>query len=198
MKLRGTLGGLNLLIEAGDSAQSIEAALLGKRELLAEHVTVELEGEVDVAAVEAALNVVRAAGGEIHRLRAGRLPTPESDASARTVIVPHSVRAGFRGEYKGSVVILGDVNPGAAVIAGGDVIVMGALRGVVHAGAGGKQDAIVWARPIASPQIRLGDAMARAPEDNALASMRRIEEGHAEIARLHEGAIVIESHSVRS
>lgn len=192
MKLRGTLGGLNLLIEAGDSAHGVETKLLDKRELLSEHVTVEIEGEVDSAALEAALNVVRAAGGEVHKVRGGRAPA-QSDASARTVIVPHSLRAGFRGEYGGSVVILGDVNPGAELVAGGDVIVMGALRGVVHAGAGGNQGAIVWARPIASPQIRLGDAMARAPEDNALASMRKIEEGHAEIARLQEGAIVIEA-----
>jgi Septum formation inhibitor MinC, C-terminal domain len=91
------------------------------------------------------------------------------------------------------VVILGDVNPGAEVVAGGDVIVMGALRGVVHAGAGGNPDAIVWAKPIASPQIRLADALARAPEGNSLSSMRKVE-GQAEIARLHDGAIVIEAH----
>ncbi|WP_027480807.1 septum site-determining protein MinC [Deinococcus pimensis] len=197
MKLRGTLGGLNLLVEPEDSALSVEEALLAKRELLRQTVTVEFEGEVEAAALEAAMNVVRAAGGEVLRVRGSR-QVVQVGADARTVIVPHSLRAGFHGEYKGSVVILGDVNPGAEVVAGGDVIVMGALRGLVHAGAGGKADAIVWARPIASPQIRLADAMARAPEDNSMTVMRRIEEGHAEIARLNDGAIVIEAHAVKS
>jgi len=198
MKLRGTLGGLSLLLEAADTAESIESSLLSKRELLRDNITIEIEGETEALTLEAAMNVVRAAGGNLVRIRAPRAPMPEPvPQGAQTVIVPHSLRAGFRGEYKGSVVILGDVNPGAEVIAGGDVIVMGALRGMVHAGSGGQQDAIVWARPIASPQIRLGDAMARAPEDNALQSMRRIEEGHAEIARLHDGAIIIEAHTVR-
>lgn len=195
MKLRGTLGGLNLLLEPSDTASSVERDLLTRREMLAQHVTLELEGEADAGAVEAALNVVRAAGGEVHKVRGGRPIVQVEEVGARTEIIPHSIRAGFRGEYKGSVVVLGDVNPGAELVAGGDVIVMGALRGVVHAGAGGKPDAIVWARPIASPQIRLGDAMARAPEDNAMQSMRKIEEGHAEIARLHDGAIVIEQHA---
>jgi septum site-determining protein MinC len=197
MKLRGTLGGLNLLLEADDTAYSVETALLAKREVLRQTVTVEFEGEVDAAVLEAAMNVVRAAGGEVLRVRGGRPVAPPLEEDTRTVIVPHSLRAGFHREYRGSVVILGDVNPGAEVVAGGDVIVMGALRGLVHAGAGGKLDAIVWARPIASPQIRLADAMARAPEDNSMNVMRRIEEGHAEIARLQDGAIVIESHTVR-
>ena len=197
MKLRGTLGGLNLLIEQGDTVESVEEALLSKRSLLKDNVTVELEGEADPAALEAVFNVVRAAGGNLGRVRGGR-PIVQVQESARTEIVPHSIRAGFRGEYKGSVVILGDVNPGVEIVAGGDVIVMGALRGVVHAGAGGKEDAIVWARPIASPQIRLGDALARAPQDNAMQSMRRIEEGSAEMARLQEGQIVIETQSLKS
>ncbi|PYE56669.1 septum site-determining protein MinC [Deinococcus yavapaiensis] len=196
MKLRGTLGGLNLLIEQGDTVKSVEEALSSKRSLLKDNVMVELEGDADPAALEAVFNVVRAAGGNLERVRGGR-PIVQVQESARTEIVPHSIRAGFRGEYKGSVVILGDVNPGVEIVAGGDVIVMGALRGVVHAGAGGKEDAIVWARPIASPQIRLGDALARAPQDNAMQSMRRIEEGSAEMARLQDGQIVIETQSLK-
>ncbi len=194
VKLRGTLGGLNLLIEPGDTAPSVEQGLLSKRELLMENVvTLQVAEQVGAEVFEAAVQGIRAASGEVRYVRGERPSLPGGD-EARTVIVPHSVRAGFRGEYKGSVVILGDVNPGAEIVAGGDVIVMGALRGVVHAGAGGNEGAIVWARPIASPQIRLGDAMARTPQDNAMHGMRKIAEGAAEIARLQEGAIVIEAH----
>ncbi|WP_345461791.1 septum site-determining protein MinC [Deinococcus carri] len=200
MKLRGTLGGMNLLLEPGDTATSVSQALAPRAELLGANVTLEVQGDTDPAALEAALAAVRSAGGTPGRVRAPRVTVTgpaagEEEGSARTVILPHGVRAGFRGEYRGSVVILGDVNPGAEVVAGGDVIVMGALRGVVHAGYGGNADAIVWARPIASAQIRIGDAVARAPEGSSLSTMKKLEgPGDAELARLQGGTIVIEAH----
>ena len=200
MKLRGTLGGMNLLLEPGDTGPGVAQALEARAELLAANVTLEVGGDTDPAALEAALTAIRAAGGTPGRVRAPRVtvaaPSTESEeGSARTVILPHGVRAGFRGEYRGSVVILGDVNPGAEIVAGGDVIVMGALRGVVHAGFGGNADAIVWARPISSAQIRIGDAVARAPEGSSLSTMRKLEgPGGAELARLQGGTIMIEAH----
>ena len=71
------------------------------------------------------------------------------------------------------------------------VIVLGALRGVAHAGVGGSGEAIVWARPIASAQIRIGDAVARAPEGSS--NMRRTDRTErAERAYLQDGMIVID------
>lgn len=193
MKLRGTIGGLNLLLEPGDRPESVRAALTARRELLGERVTVELAGELDYAVLEAASALIREAGGRVERVRAERAVEPPQQEGSRTVILAHNLRAGFRGEYRGSVVVLGDVNPGSELVAGGDVIVLGALRGVVHAGASGNPEAIVWARPIASPQIRLAGALARAPEGNSLESMKKQEgQSHAEIARLQDGQIVIE------
>ncbi|WP_412029498.1 septum site-determining protein MinC [Deinococcus yunweiensis] len=201
MKLRGTLGGLNLLLEPGDTAQSVSDTLRVRDELRGESVTVEIGGDADPEALEAALQAIRSAGGTPGRVRAPRVtvnapgtaPTASPLDSARTVIVPGSIRAGNRREYRGSVIVLGDVNPGAEVIAGGDVIVIGALRGVAHAGQGGYADAIVWARPIASAQIRIGDAVARAPEGSSLSNMQRREGPPvAELARLQGGVIVID------
>ncbi|UQN06081.1 septum site-determining protein MinC [Deinococcus sp. QL22] len=208
MKLRGTLGGLNLLLEPGDTGTDVAEALAVRAELLATSVTIEVDGDADPEALVAALSAIRAAGGMPGRVRAPRVtvpgpngagpnpatPTDFGPAQARTEVVPHNLRAGFRGEYRGSVVILGDVNPGVEIVAGGDVIVMGALRGVVHAGFGGHEGAIVWGRPIASPQIRIGNAVARAPEGSSLSNMRRME-GHegAELARLQDGVIVIDA-----
>ncbi len=155
-------------------------------------------------ALERVLELIREAGGVPGRLRAPRVTVaspaqtaaPEAHPidSARTVIVPHTIRAGSRNEYRGSVIVLGDVNPSAEVIAGGDVIVIGALRGLAHAGQGGYSDAIVWARPIASTQIRIGDAVARAPEGSSLSNMR-VRDGQpvAELARLQDGVIVIDA-----
>lgn len=202
MKLRGTLGGLNLLLEPGDTAQGVEQTLAARTEMLGSHVTLEILGDADPEALEAALRAIRDAGGTPGRIRAPRVtvaapgatPTPLSPLdSARTVIVPGSVRAGIRREFLGSVIVLGDVNPGAEIIAGGDVIVIGALRGIAHAGQGGYADAIVWARPISSSQIRIGDAVARAPEGSSLSNMQRREGPPvAELARLQGGVIVID------
>ena len=225
MKLRGALGGLNLLIEATDTPASLNETLLARREMLSGKVTVELAADADPEVLETAFSAVRAAGGELGRVRGAReharnggdrhgtdgqdvaAPTlmvrtpaallsgsPAPD-SGRTEILQHGLRAGFRGEYRGSVVVLGDVNPGAELIAAGDVIVMGALRGVVHAGAGGRTDAIVYARPIASAQIRIAGAVARSADDNSLGAMRRSQERpEAELARLQDGVIQIESY----
>lgn len=201
MKLRGTLGGLNLLLEPGDTAESVSRGLVLPN-LAGSSVTIEVGGDADMGALERALEIIREAGGQPGRLRAPRVTVaspaqaaPEAHPidSARTVIVPHTIRAGSRSEYRGSVIVLGDVNPSAEVIAGGDVIVIGALRGLAHAGQGGYGDAIVWARPIASPQIRIGDAVARAPEGSSLSNMR-VRDGQpvAELARLQDGVIVID------
>ena len=225
MKLRGALGGLNLLIEVADTPASLLETLSARREILAQKVTVELAADADPETLEAAFQAVRAAGGELGRVRGARengkvggdrqegdrhntdapalmvrtpaallsgSPAPDS---GRTEILQHGLRAGFRGEYRGSVVVLGDVNPGAELIAAGDVIVMGALRGVVHAGAGGREGAIVYARPIASAQIRIAGAVARSADDNSLGAMRRSQERpEAELARLQDGVIQIESY----
>ena len=196
MKFRGTLGGLNIQLDALDTPESVAAALSARAALLASDVMLEVDGETALDTLDAVRGAVAKAGGSVTRLRAPRVVPPAPTASvtelptsavpasdtpvnitqsldSHTVVLPNNVRAGFRGEYGGSVVVLGDVNPGAELVAGGDVIVLGALRGVVHAGADGRESAIVWARPIASAQIRIAGAVARAPEGSSLSSMKK-------------------------
>ena len=62
---------------------------------------------------------------------------------SETKFVQNSIRSGQKEEYAGSIVICGDVNPGAEVIAGGNIMVLGTLRGVAHAGANGNKKAII-------------------------------------------------------
>ena len=52
--------------------------------------------------------------------------------------------------------IIGDVDDGAEVIAEDNIVVLGALRGMAHAGAKGNNEAVIAARIIDSPQIRIG------------------------------------------
>ena len=64
-----------------------------------------------------------------------------------------SLRSGQRLEYEGTLIVLGDVNDGAEVIAGDNVVVVGNLRGLAHAGAKGNKQAIVAAHRIDTHQL---------------------------------------------
>ena len=66
-----------------------------------------------------------------------------------------SIRSGQRLEFEGSIVIIGDVNDGAEVIAEDNIAVVGSLRGMAHAGAKGNEKAIIAANIILSPQLRI-------------------------------------------
>lgn len=68
-----------------------------------------------------------------------------------------SLRAGNRLEYEGTIIVLGDVNAGAEVISGENVIVLGVIRGLAHAGASGNREAIIVCNGIDAPQIRIAD-----------------------------------------
>ncbi len=78
-------------------------------------------------------------------------------ATSETRFHKGSLRSGQKIEYEGSLVIIGDVNPGAEVIAGENIIVVGELRGLAHAGAKGNRDAVIEAVAISATQIRIAD-----------------------------------------
>ncbi len=71
-----------------------------------------------------------------------------------------TLRSGMRIEFPGHVVVVGDVNPGAEIIAEGSVLVWGRLRGVVHAGAGGDREATVCALELSPTQLRIAGEIA--------------------------------------
>jgi septum site-determining protein MinC len=88
-----------------------------------------------------------------------------SESSSEAVIINRTLRSGQRVKHQANIVIVGDVNPGAEIIAGGDIIVFGRLRGVVHAGAGGSKDAQVAALKLDPTQLRIASLIARSPDD---------------------------------
>ena len=77
--------------------------------------------------------------------------------SSDTKFFRGSVRSGQRLEHEGSIVVLGDVNAGAEVVAGDNVVVVGVLRGLAHAGAKGNKEAIIAAASIDCKQIRIAN-----------------------------------------
>jgi septum site-determining protein MinC len=109
-----------------------------------------------------------------------------SDAT-NALFTRRTIRSGQRLRYEGSVVVMGDVNAGAEVIAGGDVLVWGALRGTVHAGYPGNEAAVVCALMLAPVQLRIGALASRPPEDGDLAPLT------PEVASVKNGQIVVES-----
>src|SRR5690606_23505739 len=80
------------------------------------------------------------------------------------LLLRETVRSGRAIHHEGDVVIVGDVNPGAEIIAGGSVIVWGRLRGMVHAGAYGDHTALICALELSPTQLRIADQIAVAPE----------------------------------
>ena len=98
-----------------------------------------------------------------------------------------NLRSGQVLETETSIIVIGDVNPGASVISKGNIIVLGALKGTVFAGATGNENAFVLALDMYPVQIRIGDTIARSP-DNPIKDENR----EAKIAFLEEGNIYIE------
>ena len=78
-------------------------------------------------------------------------------ATSETKFHKGSLRSGQKVEFEGSIVIIGDVNCGAEVISGENIVVLGKLRGLAHAGAKGNNDAIIAGESIESPLIRIAD-----------------------------------------
>jgi septum site-determining protein MinC len=99
------------------------------------------------------------------------------DLGEETALFLHrTLRSGTRIEFSGHVVILGDVNPGAEIIADGNVIIWGRLRGMVHAGAKGNRQAVICALDLSPTQLRIADEVSAAvpPQGNPRPEVVRI------------------------
>lgn len=77
-----------------------------------------------------------------------------------------ALRSGQKIEFEGSVVIIGDVNDGAEVIASDHIVILGKLRGLAHAGAKGNKKAIIAAQKICSMQVRIANIVKEIDKDN--------------------------------
>ena len=94
------------------------------------------------------------------------------------LFLERTLRSGTRIEFPGHVVVLGDVNPGAEIIAEGNVIIWGRLRGMVHAGAKGNKTAVICALDLSPTQLRIAEEVS--------ASLKPQENPRPEIARINE------------
>lgn len=110
----------------------------------------------------------------------------EEPSISEDLIVRRTLRSGQSLRHPGHVAVIGDVNSGAEVVAGGDIVVWGRVRGVVHAGALGNEEAVICALDLAPTQLRIAGYIARSPEEKRRKPV-------PEMASVHDGHIVAES-----
>ena len=94
----------------------------------------------------------------------------KNTVEGKTKFYRGTMRSGNQINFKGNVVVMGDINPGAEVIATGNIVVTGVIKGTVHAGCKGNRNAIVSAQGIHPTQLRIADLITVSPplEDNII------------------------------
>lgn len=92
---------------------------------------------------------------------------PAAQDQGNALLLCETLRSGKSIFYEGHVVIIGDVNPGAEIVATGNVVVWGRLRGLVHAGATGDTSAMICALELVPTQLRIAEQIAIPPEERA-------------------------------
>lgn len=100
-----------------------------------------------------------------------------------------TLRSGARVHHHGNLIVVGDINAGAEVVASGDIIIWGQVRGMVHAGALGDDNAIICALVLNPTQLRIGSHYALPPGDKRA---KKKDQVGPERARLENGQIVVE------
>ena len=106
------------------------------------------------------------------------------------ILVRKTLRSGFSLNNPANIILIGDVNPGAEIIAGGSILVWGRLRGVVHAGCDGDTSKCVYALVMNPSMLRIADLVALPPSKKG--------KPLPEVARIHEGKVVVEAWKIGS
>jgi septum site-determining protein MinC len=157
-------------VRLSESARSLVADFAGARSDIAQR---RRRGEASVPRVK-----VEAEGGR---------PAPMLhlvDAPPTTLYHAATLRGGQTLHHTGNIVVVGDVNPGAELVATGDILVFGRLAGIAHAGAGGDEAARIYALDLAATQLRIATFIAA--EERV---KRRVSSPEAALVR--EGRIAI-------
>ena len=113
-------------------------------------------------------------------------PVNPEETGTHGILFRRTLRSGRTIHSDGHVIIFGDVNPGAKVIATGDIVVWGKLRGYAHAGASGDETAIVCALEMSPSQLRIADHVVTSPPGRRKKIL-------PEVARVRGNQIVVEA-----
>ncbi|QUI23336.1 septum site-determining protein MinC [Vallitalea pronyensis] len=116
------------------------------------------------------------------------IDTTSSDNGQMAVFHRGTLRSGQELNVENSVIIIGDVNPGAKVSAGGNVIVLGSLKGTVITRACNGRYPFIVALSMDPMQLRIGDIIGRSSDQLDDSD----EQSKTQIAYVEEGRICIE------
>jgi septum site-determining protein MinC len=112
--------------------------------------------------------------------------------NSKITSVVQTVRSGQILEIKGDLLLIGDVNPGASVVAEGNIYILGALKGIAHAGSNGNDEAVIVASVMQPMQLRISGVMNRAPDENSYID----DVSEMECAYIDQGHVVIDRMQV--
>ena len=104
-----------------------------------------------------------------------------------------TLRSGQVLKCDSSIVIIGDVNPGAKIIARGNIVIIGALKGNAYAGAAGDESCFVTALTMEPVQIKIGNIIGRSADKGPWEAIRnRKRTMEPQMAMVSDGNILIE------
>jgi septum site-determining protein MinC len=113
---------------------------------------------------EAVLDILKSQGNLLIR-SVEALEDPEEKDTEALFMMSGMLRSGQVLHHEGNLLFLGDVNPGGTITCSGDIYILGALKGMAHAGINGNQEAIIAASLLAPTQLRIADIISRPPDE---------------------------------
>ncbi len=185
VKIKGTRAGLQLSFASGAKFEEIKSNIVGKLEsgsnFFIRGTTVYIPKETFPTEQMEVLRRIFHRHGMLFRNDMPKLPgiqpkkplvdpkkptvDPKKPKTDQMLVINRTVRSGQEIRTESSVLICGNVNPGAQVIAGGSIDIRGTCRGLVHAGAFGNEKAVIIADRLMPVQIRIADLVARSPDE---------------------------------
>lgn len=202
VKLKGAIEGLYLIVDMSYDREKIEEDIkgilheaekfLGSSGELLLLMEKSVQEDDDMSFLE---NLLESLGIKINKNKSEnhknftKVQDQQKDiyTEGETLLIRKSIRSGQKVEHRGTIVIIGDVNPGAEIIATGHVIIIGTLKGNIHAGAGGNEDAVIYANKLSPNIIKIAGLIAKAPEN------QKNVETEPEIARIYKNQIITEN-----
>ncbi|MEK3791735.1 septum site-determining protein MinC [Paenibacillus sp. FSL R7-0204] len=113
---------------------------------------------------EAVLEILKSQGNLLIR-SVEAIEDPEEKDTEALFMMSGMLRSGQVLHHEGNLLFLGDVNPGGTITCSGDIYILGALKGMAHAGFNGNQEAIIAASLLAPTQLRIAEIISRPPDE---------------------------------
>ncbi len=202
LRIKGSKNGIIIQFEEGEIEQAVALLedklkanpgfFLGTEAILVFPEETNLDEELLIKIVQI-LSLGKVKLREIRRESSTDLLKIQTSKAVRDVIrerrlfwVERRLRSGDKISVDGDLVLIGDVNPGAEVSAGGNILVWGSLLGVAHAGRDGDDKARIMALRLKATQLRIAGHISRAPDES-------LEPQGPEVARVGADGILIET-----